>query len=253
MKKQYFFLLALTQVFSHAVGQEDFIVTTKGDTLRGRVSFQQIGNIEQVLVKGDKRQTFSSMQIRIANVKGQAYKPIQFSGKVQMMQVVTNGYLSLLAFQPPGVMNYDGRLLALRDGRMLEVPTIGFKKHLSAFLSDDADLAQKIKEGELERKNLDAIIEAYNTFIEKNTEINDQKTKEEDKTKIKLEALEEIKEAITTSDMESKDETLEMLNEVKDKISTGKSVPQYLSNALLDKLQFDPELIKKLEGILHER
>jgi hypothetical protein len=244
------FLLSLVSFL--ATSQSDYVVTTTGDTLKGKISFQQIGNIEQVVIKGEKRKTLSSIQVRMASLKEEVYKPIQFSGTIQMMKVLTEGYLSLLAFQPPGIMNYDGRLLMLRDGRNLEVPSIGFKKHVSALLSDDPELADQIKDGDMDRKDLDEIIQQYNSFIENKTVAEANQQTLDIKQKSKIESLDEIISEIKQSDLKSDAELFEMLNEVKDKIANEKSIPQYLSNAIHEKLNKLPELATKFGSVIKE-
>ena len=252
MKKRNCISLVMGLIFSSVSSQDGFVVTTKGDTLFGKITFQQIGKIEQVLVKGDKRQNISSIQVLTAQANDKIYRPIQFLGMVQMMEVIKDGYLSLLAFQPPGIMNYDGRLLKLRSGDVLEVPTIGFKKRVSEFLKDNVNLASQIKDGDLDRKDLDKIIDEYNLFIGKNTVTSSQQRKEEAAQLPKLESIDVLIEAIKNSNLESKTETLEMLAELKDKITDNKSVPQYLSNALKENLKSSSEWVEKLESILKD-
>jgi hypothetical protein len=252
MIKRYYILLVFGLLFTSVFGQEDYVVTIKGDTLYGKLTFQQIGKIEQVKIKSDKNQTISSIQVREAKLKGITYRPVQFSGAVQMMQVIKDGYLSLLAFQPPGIMNYDGRLLMLRSGSILEVPSIGFKKHVSNFLSDNEALAARIQDGDFDKKDLDKIIDEFNSFIGKNTIETEQQMELESSLSPKLDAIDEILEAVRSSNMEAKSETLEMLTELKDKLSNDKSIPQYLSNALKENLKSQHELVKKLESVLKD-
>lgn len=234
-----------------AIAQNDYAVTTKGDTLYGKIVFQQLGKVEQVQVKGEKkRQTISAIQVRMVKVGEKVYLPVQYAEGVQMMEVVKDGYLSLLAFQPQGNMNYDGRLLKLRTGAVLEVPTIGFKKRVSEFLSDDVDLATRIKDGNLDRKDLDSIIVEYNIFIDKNTKASNLQTETEIKQAPKLEVLNTLINSIKGSSLDSKTETLEMLTELKEKISDGKAIPLYLSNALKENLKSEQDWIRKLESVL---
>jgi hypothetical protein len=149
-------------------------------------------------------------------------------------------------------MNYDGRLLVLRSGSILEVPSIGFKKHVSNFLSDNEALAARIQDGDFDKKDLDKIIYEFNSFIGKNTIETEQQMELESSLSPKLDAIDEILEAVRSSNMEAKSETLEMLTELKDKMSNDKSIPQYLSNALKENLKSQHELVKKLESVLKD-
>jgi hypothetical protein len=233
-----------------AAGRQDFVVTQAGDTLNGKVSFQMLGKIEQVQVKGQTKESISAIQVRMAAMKGKFYRPVQFSGSVQMMEIMIDGYLSLLAFRPPSVMSYDGRLLLMRDGRNTEVPSIGFKKYLSSFLNDSPELSNRIKEGELARTDIEKIVTEYNAIIEKNTQADKQQSVVAEKQKSKIEILNELQTEIEQSDIESKKDLLEMLNEVKDKISNDKAIPTYLSNSLKEGLKSKAQMAEKLERFL---
>ena len=108
IRKLCLFILLFPLVIS---AQSDYLVNTRGDTLKGTIRFQMVGNLEQASVKGLKKETYVATAVRRVYLKGIHYKPVQFSGTIKFMQIISDGYLSLLAFQPQGVMNYDGRLL----------------------------------------------------------------------------------------------------------------------------------------------
>jgi len=239
-------LLASPRLFA----QTDFLVNTKGDTLRGQISFQQVGQIEQALVKGKKRETISAIYVREVFLKGNRFKPVQFSGTVKFMQVLTEGYLSLLAFQPQGIMNYDGRLLQMRDGRSIEAPTIGFKKQMINFLKDCPALTAQIQEGTFDRKDLDKIIAYYNGYISEKTVSVQAQAKSEFKQTSKLEILSALKTEIEKSELESKQDALDMLLDMEEKIKGNKTIPPYLSKALKNSLGSRVDWIGKVEEIL---
>ena len=155
--------------FSFALlSAQDFLITTKGDSIKGTINFQLIGKIEIANIKASKREIVSAINTREVFLKGKRFKPVQFNGSILFMQILTEGYLSLLAFQPPNIMTYDGRLLQKKDGQLLEVPGIGFKKSMAKFFSDCPDLANKINAGEFGSKDLTEIINQYNILISKN-------------------------------------------------------------------------------------
>jgi hypothetical protein len=228
-----------------AFSQKDYLVTIKGDTIRGKISLLQIGKVEQVSVKGEKRETFTPMQVRELLIDDVKYKPVQFSGAIQFMQIINEGYLSLLAFKPPGTMMYDGRLLKASDGRMQEVPTIGFKKHIAKLVSDDVGLAAKIEKGELGRKDLDKIISEYNAFISGNTETSMSQSQMSGKQKTKLEVLAGLKDDVEKSPLSNRQELMDMLADMESKIQTEKPIPSYLLKNIRTGLESSPDLILK--------
>src|SRR5688572_5850376 len=113
-------LLLLSVLLSAtAVHAQNYLVTNKGDTLKGSITLQLNGKIETAVVKGEKRASISAINTRVVSLEGKIYKPVQFNNNIQFMQVLVDGYLSLYGFQQPNIMAYDGRLLRKRDGKQM--------------------------------------------------------------------------------------------------------------------------------------
>jgi hypothetical protein len=246
-------LILLSVLFSAtAAHTQDYLVTNKGDTLRGNITLQLNGKIETAVVKGEKRMSVSAINTRIISLEGKIYKPIQFNSNIQFMQIVVDGYLSLLAFQQPNVMSYDGRLLRKRDGKQIEVPSLGFKKHMSSFLSDYEALASKIQEGELGQKDLQDIIKQYNDFISGNSgtpmpvESKTQSTQEI----TKLDLLKALRSEVEKSDIASRQDALDILTDWQEKMQNGKPVMPYMLKALKSALSSREDLLTKLDEML---
>jgi hypothetical protein len=244
------FIFTLLSLPTWLFAQGDYVIHAKGDTLKGKLSFNLVGNIEQVLVKAEKRQTISAISVREVMLKGIKYKPVQFAGTVKFMQILTDGYLSLLAYQPANVMNYDGRLLQKRDGQLIDMPSLGFKKQMSNFLIDNPGLASQIQDGTLGRNDLSKIIFDYNSFISGKTDSLKTQYKNESKQKSKLDLLTDLKTEIEKSDLESKQNALDMITDMEGKIKANKEIPSYLANGLQDMLKGNAELKTKLDSLL---
>jgi hypothetical protein len=239
-----FFLAASTLV------AQDFLITTKGDTLKGNITFQLNGKVESATVKGTKRETISAINTRIAFQKGKQFKPVQFNGTVQFMEILADGYLSLLAFQQPNAMSYDGRLLQKRDGKTMEVPGIGFKKQMTNYLSDSPTIVAQIQDGQLGLKELPQIIEKYNSLISGKTETQKEQANIESGKKSKLELLTILRSDIEQSNLFLKQDALDILADWSDKIKSGKPIAPYLSKALRSALGESVDLIKKLDELI---
>lgn len=234
---------------------QDYVLTTRGDTLRGNISFQLIGKLESVLIKATKRETLPATQVREVWMKGKQYIPVQFNESILFMQVMTNGYLSLLAFQPPAIMSYDGRLLQKRDGAKVEVPSLGFKKVMAKFLSDAPAVAERIQADELERKDLDEIIRQYNVFIESKSvtpviqpTVNPVAVTPQQQSKV--EVLMALKSEIEKSDLPLKQDAIDILNDWDEKLRGNKSIPSYMRKALRFSLGERNDLIAKVDELL---
>lgn len=241
------FLLSIPTV---GLAQSDYLINTKGDTLRGKISFSHVGKIEQAVVKGTKKTSVAGTSVREIFLKGVYYKPVQFAGAIKFMQIITEGYLSLLAFQPEGLMNYDGRLLQKKDGAIMEVPSLGFKKQMSNFLKDNDPLAIKIQNGTLGRGDLDAIISEYNSFISGKTATSKTQNQLITKQKSKLDLVADLKSEIEKSGMEGKQNALDMMVDVEGKIKSNSEIPTYLTNGLKEILKGNTDLLSKLETLL---
>jgi hypothetical protein len=242
-------LLTLLSVTAHA---QDYLVTNKGDTLRGSITLQLNGKIETAVVKGEKRTSVSAINTRVVLLDGKTYKPVQFNSNVQFMQVLVDGYLSLYGFQPPNIMAYDGRLLRKRDGKQIEVPSLGFKKQMSSFLSDYETLVSKIQEGELGQKDLQDIIKQYNDFISGNSgtpmpvESKLQSTQEI----TKLDLLKALRSEVEKSDIASRQDALDILTDWQEKMQNGKPVMPYMLKTLKSALSSREDLLTKLDEML---
>lgn len=244
-------LLVLTILFqSSFLMAQDYLITNKGDTLKGTIQFQLNGKIESALVKGSKRANISAVATQEVVLKGKRYKPVQFNGNVLFMEIITDGYLSLLAFQPPNIMSYDGRLLQKRDGKLLEVPNLSFKKQMANYLIDYPDLSVKIQNEELGRKDLNEIIKQYNDFISGNTEVQKVQAQVASKQLSKTEILNALKSEIEKTELPLKQDALDILSDWADKIQSGKPAMPYMLKALKSAISSREDLLAKLDDLL---
>lgn len=243
-------LLLLSFLLStNALLAQDYLITTKGDTLKGPIVFQLNGKVESATVRGEKRETISAIGTREAIVKGKRFKPVQFNGSVLFMEILTEGYLSLLAFQPANLRSYDGRLLQKRDGQLLEVPSLGFKRFVSAYVSDYPDLATKIKDGALDSKDLNEIISQYNNFISGKTETSKAQDKIASAQQSKVELLNSLKTEIENSSLPLKQDASDIITDWLEKIKKEKPPMPYMLKALRTALEPRQDLLDKIEGL----
>lgn len=243
-------LLPLFCLVSICLLGQDYVVLAKGDTVRGSLTFMMHGKVEQVTVKGQKRETFSSMQVRHISRRGVALKPVQYADMVRFMEIMQDGYLSLLGFQLPNQSTYEGRLLQRRDGKAMEVPTLGFKKQMANFLSDAPELAAKIREGTYGGSDLLEIITAYNQFIDSKSKTVAAQARSEQVQKSKTEVLDEVIGRVQQLELTNKADILDMLQDVKEKAAQAKPVPSYLARLIKENLAGNEALLEKLKPIL---
>lgn len=154
-------LLFLTVITFSSNGQ-DFVVTNKMDTIYGDISFDSFSNDLSLKNKIDKY-TLKPYQINSVHYKNDIYKPIVYNKTRVFAKAIINGDLNLYLIRPEKEYEFSIKILLKKNGDILEVSKIGFKKYVSDFLVECTDLSTKIKDGTYKLGNLNTIIEEYNT------------------------------------------------------------------------------------------
>jgi hypothetical protein len=248
-----FLILAFLSIQIHLVAQ-DYVISVKGDTLKGEVKAQNFGSNSKVQVKdNDKnKSSFTLFQVKSFTLKGETYRPLKGPNGYCFMKLAKAGYLSLYNFQLPNQTAFDGFYLAKIDGTGMEVPNLGFKKAMANFLSDCSDVAEKINKGDLGKRHLDTIIDEYNACIQKNSISQSNHSVQQQATTKKIDAWDTLEQKLKgQADFEGKTNALEMIVEVKNKISKGETVPNFLVEGLKNILN-PTELKGDLENALNE-
>jgi len=216
---------------------QDFVVTSKNDTLRGKVKLINYGAESRVSVQSETgKKSYSIIEVRSLTMNGSNFRPIKGASGYTFMKLIKPGYLSIYGAQQPNQTGYDIPYLLKLDGTSIEVPNLGFKKALSKFLNDCLGFSERIEAGEFSRNQLDVMVDAYNACIEKqsNTRIETVVITTDEAGLSpwkKLELAVNSEPAIT-----SKADALEIITEIKNKISRKEKVPNFLVGALKEKL-----------------
>src|SRR5688572_8747735 len=98
---------------------QDYVITTKGDTITGVVKPLNFGADKKVQVAepGKKKTVYSLFQVNSFSLSGDMFKPVKGPAGYTFMKIIKPGYLSLLAFQQENQTTYDGMYLLKRDGQ----------------------------------------------------------------------------------------------------------------------------------------
>jgi hypothetical protein len=247
-------LFLVLMLVYQCMSAQDFAVTTKGDTITGSIKPLTFGPDKKVQVtSADKKKTVIPIfQVKSYSLKGETYQPVKGPNGYTFMKLLKAGYVSLFAFQLENQTSYDGRYLLKRDGTGTEVPNLSFKKITARFFSDCPIVETKIDDGTYGKKDIETIIDEYNACINGRTAEHTQAiaTRTEQVKKItSWDTLEEKVKAL--SDFDGKTNALEMIGEIKNKISKSEKVPNFLINGLKGTLT-QPELQGDLEAALKE-
>lgn len=245
------FLLLLTYLWADG---QDYVLTAKGDSIPGQVKPLAFGIEKKVQVTdaSKKKQTLAIFQVKEYHFKGDTYRPIKGPDGYSFMKLIKDGYLSLYYYQLPNQVTYDGTYMQKLDGKGTDVPNLGFKKAMKNFLKDCDAVVDGIESGELTKRNLNEIIDQYNNCIQNNTVTKEKAVAvrvEQKKTMGPWDVLEEKVKSET--DFDGKQNALDMIQEIKGKISRSEKIPNFLIDGLKSSLSQDT-LKEALENALKE-
>lgn len=252
MHKLTFILLSLllSLLFLETVAQ-DFAVTTKGDTLRGKIKLLQhdVEKRIQVLSGQKQKTTVSIMKVRTVWVKNERFEPIRYNNQYVFMKLLKEGYLSLYAFQIEKQFSYDGRYLVKKDGKGMEVPNLVFKKNMSTFLQECEAVKNSIESGKLGRNQLNQIIDEFNSCIDKNSSLS-YTPPAVAVDPLVVSGWADLQTKVEGSTIDAKADALEMISEVQAKLKRGEKLPKFLIEGLRESFDGNTELTEALKKAL---
>lgn len=231
-------LFILLMLVYQRAGAQDYILTTRGDSLTGEVKPLLYGSEKKVQISfsDEKKTTLSLFEIRAYSQAGETFRPVKGENGYVFMKLIKAGYLSLYAFQQDNQMRYDGLFLMKLDGDGMVVPNLGFKKYIAKFLDDCPQVSDKINQGELGKKNLTAIVDGYNECIESRTIDHKKVIVQQQEQTTKISAWDSLEESIKAKDFKEKTDALEMIGEIKEKIKREEKIPNFLLEGLKNSL-----------------
>ena len=248
------FLLLFMLAYQCSRAQSDFLVTTRGDTVKGELKLMFYSPEKKVQVKNeDGKNIYSILNTKSFTYENEIYKPVKGPYGYAFMKILKSGYLSLLAFQVDKSTSYDGRFLLKADGNGIEVPNLGFKKQMSKFLADCDALRVKLDQDAYSKKDLETIVDEYNNCIDGRTVEVEEKISREKDTGNKSNAWDTLIESINQhADFEGKATALEMTADIKSRLQRGEKVPNFIVDGLKSTLSPQADLKEVLEKALSE-
>ncbi len=241
-----FFIFASSSSFS-----QNYVITNKGDSIYGKMKFLSYDLLDRVQVTNEKKVILTAMQVKKIVLDGELYKAARLGNAIRFMKVIKTGYLSLYAFKPENQTGYDGRMLIKMDGKYIEAPNLAFKKVLIDFLEDCESVTSKIKSGEFGRRELELIIDSYNTCLKgKDPAISKEAIAITEPLKKKIEALEALNIKNKASKNPQANDASELIGDIIIKVKKGDTVPKYQIEALKTFLATLPDLTTELNEVL---
>ena len=247
-------LLAISFFNIHlSFGQnQDYVVTTKGDTITGTKLFLHVrGQLQQTasMKTEDKKYNFKSYQLIAAGkADGTIYHTKKILDRYQFAKLMKAGYLSyyLYSSEDQTTEPFSLQVLIKSDGTEKTFSSLAFRKRVSDFLSDCKLVKDNFENDVYTRKDLDQVIDDYNNCIEEQTLA---RSKPVDRNK--MATLVALQKAVDEEkSLHDKKGIQEMLDDIKGKIEENEAIPGYLADALKSKLEGHPELLNSLEALL---
>lgn len=250
---QIVFMLICLIGYKISSAQSDYVVTTKGDTIVGKVKYLNYGVEKKVQVTTDKKTVYSILQTTGFKMDNEVYHTVRTVQGYTYMKIIKGGYLSLYTFQQPNQMTWDGAYLLKKDGSGMEVPNLGFKKNMKKFMENCPQVVARIDAKEFSRNDLHEIVDAYNQCIEYNTKNQKPTPPSMKEAEDRLKTWNQLETKV--KDLESfdrKKNAVEMIQEIKTKISNGEKIPNFLKEGLIDALKDQSSVQELLESALNE-
>lgn len=245
----FLFNVLLFSFLSSTAFAQDYVVTHRNDTLRGKIKMYNSGVDRKVQVStADKKKTSVPVfQVKSITLDNNIYHPVKRASGYEFMKLVKSGYLSIYAYQMPSQSTFDGMLLTKRDGTSLEVPNLNFKKSMKKYLEECPETAAKIDDGTLARKDLHLIVDHYNECIHNNTEKSAPQSEQPpvsstlqvpDNATATLSAWTQLAERVKAlDDFAGRSDALDMITEINAKLSRREKVPNFLIEGLKGSLK----------------
>jgi hypothetical protein len=247
-----FFALAF-HVSSYA--QTDYAVTSKGDTLRGRTKILSYDFYDRVqVVEGKKKKQYTALEVKSVYMDGETYHTVKYDQRYRYMRLIKPGFLSLYGFRLQNQSSYDGQYLVKKNGTGMEVPNLTFKKGMAGFLDECPEVVTKIKNGDLGRRDVDQIIDLFNSCLQFETEkkISEASpvviSKEEEANMVAINSL--IKKVEGTTDFTEKTDVLDLLKDLRSKVGRKEILPNYLTKDIKKNLSSQPQLTEDVDKLL---
>lgn len=251
----HFFLLIILLLAYNCSHAQDYLITSKGDSLTGQIKplFYGVDKKVQVITADKKKNVFPMFQVRIFRYKDELYQPVKGPDGYTFMKLIKPGFLSLYNYQMPNQVTFDGIYLLRKDGKGIDVPNLSFKKYMKKFMEDCPDVAKKIDDGTYGKKELNQLIDEYNACIDGKT-IDHEKVLAQQAVQTKsISAWDTLEDKVKAqSDFEGKTNALEMIQEIKGKIARSEKIPNFLVDGLKNSLPqetFKTELDTALKEI----
>lgn len=247
--------IALLAAASWTVQAQDYALSVKGDTLRGKLKPYTLDNLDRVQItsKDKKKTSYTALQVKGYVKDGITFQAVRYENSIRFMKVIKSGYLSLFAYSVNQQNLFDGRYLLKKDGSGMDLPNLAFKKLLGKYLSDCPDIKAQMEKGDLNKNQIEKIVDEYNACVQANTvQIMgvSNATGTTGFREQKIEAIKKLREKVEAENFLTKKDVIDLLNDMQNKLAKSEAIPNYLPDGLKSYLTDTPTLAKDADELI---
>lgn len=215
-----------------AAQAQDYVVTTRQDTLRGKVSIVSYEKVDKVELAADNKETeLASYTLQAVHLDGVDYRTVRTIDGYRIMKVVVSGMLSLCQARQTGGAPYNIPYFVKISGESLEINNLRFKRSVRLFLYECPAVQQRIRGDTLGRNDLEKIVAEYNQCLERQTTITFFKSEDP-----KLSALNDFNKKLS-QDSAVPTDAKDILKVLYTRVKGGKPLPNYLLEGLQETMK----------------
>jgi hypothetical protein len=243
------FILFISLGLSTIVSAQDWVITTKQDSIYGKINIElAMTAYEEIVIKTDEgKQRLKAYQFIEFSNDGTTYQTVKLDGKYRIMKLEKEGYLSLYRYRQDGAFDFGTQYLLKSGGEGLLIPNLTFKKAIMKYLNDCSKIEQGFENGDYKKSEIHKLIDDYNNCITKNSKIT--KIEIVDKEIIESRELNLI-DAIKSKIDASETELHSLLIDIKTKLREGNAIPGYLKSALKEQTEGMSVIKTEVEELL---
>lgn len=246
---------------SVSISAQDKLIKRSGEVYEGEVELLAFeGEMPYAILKqGKEKQTINFFDIKSIEKEGLgSIRTMKIGSQFKFVLLIKEGFLSLYRYSSTHRTDDFGLGVIQKFGsESLPVPGfIGFRNQMANYLSECNRLSKRIEAKELKRKDLDYIIEEFNSCV--STQQSDEKaiSQPANLSPKKLVSLDQdlSNDFVTllkySEKVEDKAAVGDMFKDLIAKLESGEKLPDYLVTALKNAIAKDDKLLEVLNKII---
>lgn len=158
--------------------EEAYIVTLKGDTIKGEIKLNHKKEIElysKIMFKAsdNNKKSYTPARLKEYNIRGETFVSGKMDGTHVFLRRASQGRINFYEYQyeeesPSGdvLVNFDYYLQKAGEEEMVRIKENKFRKQLAELMSDNKEVVAKLEDKKTEYSEIIDIVKQYNGATE---------------------------------------------------------------------------------------